>query len=83
MTNTTINKNQDDCETYTFEATAIIPFSLKINAKNYDEALKKSGLANNNLAINCALLQFSLQDGSKVKPKVLDFEIEIDGITEE
>jgi hypothetical protein len=24
-----------------------------------------------------------LQDGSKVKPKVLDFEIEIDGITEE
>jgi hypothetical protein len=83
MKNTTINKNQDDCKTYTFDATAIIPFSLKINAKNYEEALRKSGLSNNYLAIDGAFLQFSLRDGSKIKPKVLDFEIEIDGIDKE
>jgi hypothetical protein len=70
-------------ETFIFDATAIIPITLKIKKNNFNEALKMSGLANNNLSIKQVLIQFVLQDGSIVTPTTLDFDISIDNIDKE
>ena len=74
-----INKS----ETFIFDATAVIPIRLKVKKNDFNEALKMSGLANNNLSIKQVLIQFILQDGSIVTPTTLDFDISIDNIDKE